>query len=96
MPSRNGAEANHAKARADVLKLPTLFKDLGYEVAAFGKVAHYNHTRDYGIEQTSFEGYHDHRGIPAAVEFLKARHPSKPLCLFVGTNWPHRPWPEKP
>ena len=95
MPSRNGAEANHSKARADVRKLPPMFAELGYQVAAFGKVAHYNHNRDYGIEQTSFEGFHDHRGIPAAVEYLQKWDKSKPLCLFVGTNWPHRPWPNK-
>jgi uncharacterized sulfatase len=32
------------------------------------------------------------------VEFMKARAGStqkKPLCLFVGSNWPHVPWPEK-
>ena len=23
-----------------------------------------------------------------------AARPTKPLCLFVGTNWPHVPWPE--
>jgi uncharacterized sulfatase len=35
--------------------------------------------------------------IPAAVEWLKnrKRDGAKPLCLFVGSNWPHVPWPEK-
>jgi N-sulfoglucosamine sulfohydrolase len=30
------------------------------------------------------------------VEFLKkrSRDKAKPLCIFVGSNWPHVPWPE--
>src|SRR5687768_2954345 len=97
MPARNGAEANHTKARAGIKKLPAYFKELGYELAAFGKVAHYGHNQYYGFEKTAFEGYHDHRGIPAAVEFLEKRADAqKPLCLLVGTNWPHRPWPDTP
>src|SRR5262245_33604845 len=37
MPARNGAEANHAKPRPAVKKLPAYLQALGYEVAAFGK-----------------------------------------------------------
>src|SRR5690606_36957137 len=40
MPARNGAEANHTFARDGVKALPAYLKELGYEVAAFGKVAH--------------------------------------------------------
>ena len=96
MPARNGAEANHSKARGSVRKLPAVFAELGYEVVAFGKVAHYGHAKDYGFEQASFETFHDHRGIAAAIELLRKRDPAaaRPLCLFVGTNWPHVPWPE--
>ncbi len=43
MPARNGAEDNHAIARAAIRKLPAYFEALGYEVVAFGKVAHYGH-----------------------------------------------------
>ncbi len=94
MPARNGAEANHSKARADLKKLPAYLEEVGYEVVAFGKVAHYGHAKDYGFGRAEFEGFHDHRGIPAAVEFLKKRpRGNKPLCLIVGSNWPHRPWP---
>ena len=46
-------------------------QELGYEVAAFGKIAHYGHNKDYGFAMTAFEGFHDYRGIPAAVDFLK-------------------------
>lgn len=96
MPARNGAEANHAKAKPELAKLPDLLEKLGYETVAFGKVAHYQHSKYYGFDRAEFEGFHDHRGIDAAAKFLAERDPDspKPLCLFVGTNWPHRPWPK--
>jgi len=97
MPARNGAEANHSKPRAEIKKWPSYFHMLGYEVVAFGKVSHYRHTADYGFDHFAHDTFHDHRGIPAAVEFLKTRprENAKPLCLFVGSNWPHVPWPEQ-
>jgi uncharacterized sulfatase len=94
MPSRNGAEANHSKPRADVKKLPAYLKELGYEVAAFGKVSHYKHTSDYGFDHFAHDGFHEHAAIPAALKALRERRSSQPLCLFVGSNWPHVPWPE--
>src|SRR3546814_10917387 len=33
------------------------------------------------------------KGSPAAAEWLKARKDKRPLALFVGSNWPHVPWP---
>lgn len=95
MPARNGSEANHSKPRAELKKWPAYFQALGYEVVAFGKVSHYKHTVDYGFDSFAHDTFHDHAGIPAAVEFLKKRDRTKPLCLFVGSNWPHVPWPEK-
>ena len=97
MPARNGAEANHSKPRAEIRKWPAYFQQLGYDVVAFGKVSHYRHTADYGFDYFANDSFHDHAGIPAAVEFLKKREgvAAKPLCLFVGTNWPHVPWPEE-
>jgi N-sulfoglucosamine sulfohydrolase len=96
MPARNGAEANHSKAKPELATLPEHLAKLGYETVAFGKVAHYQHAKYYGFERAEFEGFHDHRGIDAAVEFLAARdkESAKPLFLCVGTNWPHRPWPK--
>jgi N-sulfoglucosamine sulfohydrolase len=95
MPARNGAEANHAKPRADIKKLPAHFKELGYETAAFGKVSHYKHTSEYGFDHFAHDGFHEHAAIPAALKWLRERKSNKPLCLFVGSNWPHVPWPEK-
>ena len=96
MPARNGAEDNHSKPRPELKKWPAYFQELGYEVAAFGKVSHYRHTADYGFDYFAHDTFHDHEAIPAAVKYLKERgsSPDKPLCLLVGTNWPHVPWPE--
>jgi iduronate 2-sulfatase len=99
MPARNGAEANHSKPRKEIKKWPKYFQDLGYEVVSFGKVSHYRHTSDYGFDHFAHDAFHDHAAIPAAVEFLKNRRQVpqgqvKPLCLMVGSNWPHVPWPE--
>jgi N-sulfoglucosamine sulfohydrolase len=97
MPARNGAEPNHSKPRAEIKKWPAYFQELGYEVVAFGKVSHYKHTADYGFDHFEHDTFHDPEGIPAAVRFLKKRPQAstKPLCIFVGSNWPHVPWPEK-
>ena len=95
MPARNGAEANHSKPRPEIKKLPAYMQELGYDVAAFGKVSHYRHTKDYGFDHFAHDGFHEHEAIPAAVKWLRGRKSEKPVCLFVGSNWPHVPWPEK-
>jgi N-sulfoglucosamine sulfohydrolase len=87
MPARNGAEANHSKPRAALKKLPAFLQELGYEVAGFGKVAHYNHDRDYG-----FDHYDKDHASAVVRTFLEQRDKSKPLCLFVGAHAPHVPW----
>jgi len=95
MPARNGATANHSRPRADLRKWPAYFQELGYEVAAFGKVAHYKQANLYGFDTFAHDTFHDPQGIPAAISFLqrRPRAGAKPLCLFVGSNWPHVPWP---
>lgn len=93
MPARNGSQANHSKPRAELKKWPAYFKELGYETAAFGKVSHYKHTADYGFDHFAHDTFHDHAAIPAALKWLRERKSDKPLCLFVGSNWPHVPWP---
>lgn len=94
-PLRNGAMLNHARPRADVKKWPAYFRDLGYEVAAIGKVAHYAQVRDYGFDHASHFNYHQDECVAEAVRWLGARTSDKPLCLIVGTNWPHVPWPKE-
>ena len=96
MPARNGAMANHSRPRAALKKLPAYLQELGYEVVAFGKVSHYRHTKDYGFDHFAHDGFHDDEAVPAALRWLGERRGGKPLALFVGTNWPHVPWPDPP
>jgi N-sulfoglucosamine sulfohydrolase len=89
MPARNGAEPNHTVKRDGVRSLPERLRDLGYETAAFGKVAHSGPDAPrHGFDKIG-------PGKPDAVtRFLKERDATKPLCLCVGTHWPHVAWPE--
>ena len=91
--ARNGAEPNHKAKNPDVRSLPPLLHDLGYEVAAFGKVAHGNYAKDHGFDivRGIQIGYSD---TVEVAEYLKSRDASKPLCLFYGTRHPHVPWGE--
>ncbi len=94
-PMRNGAMLNHARPKASLKKWPAYFQDLGYEVVAIGKVAHYAQVTDYGFDRASHFKYHEDDCIAEAVKFLEGRQSGKPLCLLVGTNWPHVPWPKE-
>ncbi len=94
MPACNGAEFNHQRPRAEIKKLPAYLQELGYEVVAFGKVGHYRQTAEYGFDIAKYYNYHQDRCVDEAIKWLQAREGDKPLCLFVGTNWPHVPWPE--
>ena len=65
----------------------------GYEVVAFGKVGHYQQTETYGFDHFANIGFHDDAAVAKGIEWLLQRKSDKPLCLFIGTNWPHVPWP---
>ncbi|WP_437188276.1 sulfatase-like hydrolase/transferase [Planctomicrobium sp. SH668] len=94
-PARNGSEANHSRIREGIASLPKSFFDLGYEVVSFGKVGHYAQTPEWGFDVAMHYNYHEDVAIPSAVEWLKQRTSKRPLVMFVGTNWPHVPWPSK-
>lgn len=94
-PVTNGALFNQQKPRAEVRKWPAYFQALGYEVVAMGKVAHYATVQSYGFDHAAHFRYHEDDCVQKAVEWLSRRQSSKPLCLLIGTNWPHVPWPEK-
>ncbi|QDU03538.1 Arylsulfatase [Gimesia chilikensis] len=94
-PANNGAEPNHSRPRVEIKKLPAYLQELGYEVVSFGKVGHYKQTPEYGFDIARHYRYHEDIAIPKAIEWLKQRDSDRPLCLFVGTNWPHVPWPEE-
>ncbi len=89
MPARNGAEANHTYPREGVHFLTTSLKSMGYEIAAFGKVAHGNAKPEYG-----FDFYSRPRvGFAANVaRYFQQRASDQPLCLLVGDRRPHVPW----
>jgi arylsulfatase A-like enzyme len=91
--ARNGAMFNHAKPYPHIKKWPAYFQALGYEVAAIGKTAHYAQVKDYGFDHFSHFNYHEDDCVTAAVSWIEKRESQKPLCLIVGTNWPHVPWP---
>jgi uncharacterized sulfatase len=93
-PVRNGSMFNHQPPRDDVKKLPAYLKELGYECVACGKVAHYEQVTQYGFDRAERYRFHDDQCVAAAIEYLRQRKPERPLCLMVGTNWPHVPWPE--
>jgi len=94
-PVRNGAMFNHTVPDRRHKRWPAWFQDLGYEVVAFGKVAHYATVRQYGFDLASHFNYHQDDCVEAAIAWLEKRVSRKPLCLFVGSNWPHVPWPEE-
>jgi len=94
MPARNGAEENHSFPREDILRLPRILNQLGYQTAAFGKVAHQRSAIRYG-----FETINHSKNIPEmrkqVRKFLEGRHDERPLALFVGVSDPHVPWPSE-
>lgn len=93
MPARNGAIANQQAPLTTVRKLPAYLHDLGYQVVAFGKVAHYKQTGLYNFDYFANDSFHDPGGIAAAADWLEARRDKRPLAIFIGSNWPHVPWP---
>jgi N-sulfoglucosamine sulfohydrolase len=94
-PMRNGAMLNHSRPKAELKKWPAYFQDQGYEVAAIGKVAHYAQVTEYGFDHVSHFQYHQDECVAEAVKWMTARKSGKPLCLIVGSNWPHVPWPKE-
>jgi len=94
MPARSGSMLNHQPPHASLKKLPAYLQEIGYEVVAFGKVAHYDQGKDYGFDRISHDSFHDDDCVAAAVDFLEHRNDDEPLCILVGTNWPHVPWPK--
>jgi len=91
--ARNGAEPNHKPKRPGVASLPPVLHELGYQVAAIGKVAHNVYAKDHGFDfiEEPNQGFSETSSVK---KFLTDRDRSKPLCLFVGTRHPHTPWSE--
>ena len=94
MPARNGAEENHTYPREGTLRLPHILNQLGYQTAAFGKVAHGKSAADYHFDVVNLQ-----KDIPQVrtnvQRFLQGRQDTRPLALFVGVSNPHVPWPSQ-
>ncbi|HLR32611.1 MAG TPA: sulfatase-like hydrolase/transferase, partial [Fodinibius sp.] len=94
MPARNGAEANHTYPDPGIPLLTEKLQESGYQVIAFGKVAH-------GMmnEKSNFDYYEavPKRGDLSGriQEYLEHNPTDKPLCVLVGDKRPHILWTEK-
>ncbi|UCD51598.1 MAG: sulfatase [Phycisphaerales bacterium] len=91
MPARNGAEPNHTLPRPETQTMVKLLQEQGYEVVAFGKVAH---GRQHP-QMVGFDHWQDARREQIAKlvkRFLARRTSDKPLCLMVGDHRPHVRW----
>ncbi|UCC98078.1 MAG: sulfatase [Phycisphaerales bacterium] len=91
MPARNGAEPNHTLPRPETQTMVKLLQKQGYEVVAFGKVAHgrkhphivgFDHWQDARREQI----------VKLVRKFFQSRTSDRPLCLMVGDHRPHVAW----
>lgn len=95
MPARNGAMANHTYPDEETHYLVQDLQAAGFEVAAFGKVAHGRN----GAQLAGFDvadGAKDYEPLKRNVtKYLEQRVSDKPLCLFVGISNPHVLWPEE-
>ncbi|MDF1811166.1 MAG: sulfatase [Verrucomicrobiales bacterium] len=92
MPARNGARANHTAPGDEIHVLIGDLQTAGYEVAAFGKVAHGKLANRFGFDHIGKSRDIDRLGKEVSA-WLAKRDSEKPLCLFVGTSNPHVPWP---
>ena len=97
-PTRSGAMFNHTVPDAAHTRWPAYFRELGYEVVAFGKVDHYATVRQYGFDHASHFNYHQDDCIEAAVNFEGfggVQPPIHPLVAkALGLDWagPDRRW----
>ncbi|HUV12873.1 MAG TPA: sulfatase-like hydrolase/transferase [Acidobacteriota bacterium] len=89
MPARNGAEANHSYPSNNVRSLIPSLQELGYEVAAFGKVGHGN---EKNLLRYGFDHLDQSYQAETVEKWLANRNSPRPLCLFVGSRDPHVPW----
>lgn len=94
MPARNGAEANHTYPHSYIPRLVSNMHTAGYEVVAFGKVAHGKDVEDCGFD------YHLKVGkrqdlTGAFKKYMSERNSDKPVCAFLGDHRPHVTWVDK-
>ena len=92
MPARHGAHPNHSQMKPGTKLLPSLLKEMGYQIATFGKV---NHGRR-GFDGSDFN-YSDRENMSRDLQklFDSGKLAQGPLCLMVGDRRPHVPWIEE-
>jgi len=92
MPARNGAETNHSYPDDGIPYLIKNLKDNGYQVFAFGKVAHYG-----GNEKCGFDFHHDEQVnlYNNISQYFDSTKVGGPVCIFIGDRRPHVGWTEE-
>ena len=95
MPARNGAEFNHMLPRPETQTMVSQLQAQGYEVVAFGKIAHdKGQAQMCGFDHLAMNV--DKQKLPEGVQaYLSTRTSDKPLCIMVGDRRPHVTWTEK-
>ena len=89
MPARHGAHPNHSQVYAGTKLLTPILKEMGYQIASFGKVQH---------GRRNFEGcdfhYKDPENMSRDLKELidSGKLENGPVCLMVGDRRPHVPW----
>ncbi len=92
MPARHGAHPNHSQMKPGTKLLPPLLKEMGYQIASFGKVQH---------GRRNFPGCDFHFSDPQNMSrdleklFDSGKLGPGPICLMVGDRRPHVPWIEE-
>lgn len=91
MPARNGAEANHDLPRPETQTMVKALQAAGYEVVAFGKIAHgQKHAELAGFDH--WKDAHKEAIGELVRDYLANRPKGKPLCLMIGDHRPHVAW----
>ena len=92
MPARHGAHPNHSQVKSGTKEITAILKEMGYQIASFGKVQH---------RRVKFEGcdylYADPENMSRDLQKLidSGKLKDGPVCLFVGDRRPHVPWIEE-
>ncbi len=101
-PYKNGAQMNHFSMEPGTKSLPDYLKKLGYYVAVAGKIDVYpkpdydEHVGAYFGRYSPASNRDDPRNETTTFleNYFSKEQTDKPLCLIIGTWWPHVPWPE--
>lgn len=101
-PYTSGAQMNHFSMEPGTKSLPDYLKKLGYYVAIAGKIDVYpkpdfdEHVGEYFGKYLPATNRDDPRNETTAFleDYFSGKKGDKPLCLIIGTWWPHVPWPE--